>query len=169
MIKLNLSSLTHARVGKQESVEIDIDHVIVGDLELIDLRGDLHFTRVAEGVLVYGELDARAKVECTRCLTPFYEPIVIELEDIISLPGADLTSERPVRVNEDGWVDLAPLVREYAWLGLPASPVCKPDCKGICPQCGGNRNLGECECEDVERTDPRWEALRELVEKSDTA
>lgn len=169
MIRLNLSSLTHARVGKQETVEIDIEHVVVDELELADLQGDLQFTRVAEGILVQGELDAKARAECTRCLTPFFEPITIELEDIISLPGAELTLERPVRVHEDGWVDLAPLVREYAWLGLPASPVCRSDCQGICPQCGGNRNLGECECEDVERIDPRWEALRELVEKSDTA
>jgi uncharacterized protein len=169
MIKLNLSSLTHARVGKQESVEIELDHVIAGDLELIDLQGNLQFTRVAEGILAQGELEAKAKTECTRCLTPFFEPITIELEDIISLPGASLTLERPVRVHEDGWVDLAPLVREYAWLGLPASPVCKPTCLGICPQCGGNRNLGECDCEEAERIDPRWEALRELTEKLDAA
>ena len=169
MIKVNLSSLAHARVGRHESVDLEIDQVIVGDLELSDLRGTLQFTRVAEGILVEGELDAKAKTECTRCLIPFFEPISIELEDIISLPGAALTLERPVRVHDDGWVDLSPLVREYAWLGMPGSPVCKPDCQGICPECGGNRNLGECECEDVERIDPRWQALRELVDESDAA
>jgi uncharacterized protein len=136
---------------------------------LIDLQGTVHFTRVAEGILAEGELDAKAKAECTRCLTPFFEPITIELEDIISLPGAELTLERPVRVNDDGWVDLAPLVREYAWLGLPVSPVCRPDCLGICPVCGGNRNLGECDCEETESVDPRWEALRQLVDESDAA
>jgi len=165
MIKLNLSRLTHARVGQQESVELDVEKTTVGDLELAHLRGTLEFTRVAEGILVQGELDVEAKTECTRCLTPFFEPIKIEFEDIISLPGADLTAERPVRVHEDGWIDLAPLVREYAWLGLPVSPVCSPDCRGICPECGGNRNLGECDCEDVLTIDPRWEALRELVRK----
>lgn len=169
MIKLNLSTLAHARVGKQASIEVDIDRVIIGDLELTDLQGTLQFTRVVEGLLVQGQLQAKAKTECTRCLTPFFEPITIDLEDTISLPGAELTLERPVRVNENGWVDLAPLIREYAWLGLPSSPVCRPDCKGICPECGGNRNLGECDCEDVERIDPRWAALQELVEDSDAA
>ena len=168
MIRLNLSSLSHARVGKQESVEIDIDQVTVGDLELKNLQGTLQFTRVSEGLLVQGDLDALVKAECTRCLTSFWAPIAMQLEDIIGLPGAELTLKQPVRVNDDGWADLAPLVREYAWLGLPSSPVCGPDCRGICPECGGNRNLGECTCEDVERIDPRWEVLRELVEKSDT-
>jgi uncharacterized protein len=166
MIKLNLSTLAHARVGQQESVELDIDHTIVGDLELASLRGTLEFTRVAEGILVQGRLDVKAKTECTRCLTPFFEPIQIELEDVISLPGADLTPERPVRVHDDGWTDLAPLIREYAWLGLPIGPVCSSDCRGICPKCGGNRNLGECDCEEDLAIDPRWDALRELADET---
>lgn len=165
MIRLNLSTLTHARVGTQESVDLDIDQVTVGELELIHLKGQLDFIRVADGILVQGELAAEAKTECTRCLTPIYVPIAIELEDTIGLPGAELTPERPVHVDEDGWVNLAPLVREYAWLGLPVNPLCSPDCKGICPRCGGNRNLGECVCEDVIDTDPRWDALRELMDR----
>jgi uncharacterized protein len=166
MIKLNLSSLIHARTGRQEIIEIEVDHVSLEDLELAHLQGELTFTRVAEGVMVEGVLDAQAKVTCTRCLISFYEPIKLEFDDIVSLPGEDLTLERPVRIREDGWVDLEPLVREYAWLGLPVNPICSQTCLGLCPKCGGNRNLGECDCEEVERIDPRWEALRELVEDS---
>ena len=165
MIRLNLSSLAHARVGRQHWVDLDIDSVHVGDTELRDLRGNLEFTRIAEGILVLGELDAEAKTECTRCLTPFFQPIKIELEDTIGLPGASLTPERPVRVHEDGWTDLTPLIREYVWLGLPPKPICSSTCQGLCPECGGNRNLGECICENVASIDPRWEALRQLVDK----
>lgn len=164
MIKLNLSSLVHARVGRQEIVEIKVDQLSLEDLDLSHLHGALVFTRVAEGVTVEGVLDAEANVNCTRCLTTFCEPIKVEFDDLITLPGADLTLEHPVRIREDGWVDLEPLVREYAWLGLPVNPICSQTCLGICPECGGNRNLGECSCEDVERIDPRWAALRELVE-----
>ncbi len=167
MIRLDLSTLTHARVGKQESVDLNVDHVVVGDMELIHLRGELEFVRVADGVLVQGEVHAEARTECTRCLTPYFEPITIELEDTIGLPGSELTPERPVRVDEAGWIDFAPLLREYAWLGLPVSPLCSPECGGICPECGGNRNLGECTCEEVENIDPRWEALRKLKDESD--
>jgi len=169
MIKLILSSITHAEVGTQESVDLAIDHVLVGDLELIQLQGNLQLTRVADGVSVYGELDTQLRTECTRCLTPFFQPVTIELEDIISLPGAELTQERPVAVNKDGWADLTPLVREYAWLGLPVNPICSPDCKGICPKCGGNRNVGECTCDETVNIDPRWEALRDLMSDSEQA
>ncbi len=169
MIKLILSSITHAEVGAQESVDLAIDHALVDDLELIQLQGSLQLTRVADGISIYGELDTQVRTECTRCLTPFLQPVTIELEDIINLPGAESTQERPVTVDQDGWADLTPLVREYTWLGLPGSPICSPDCKGICPRCGGNRNLGECTCGEPVSIDPRWEVLRDLISESDQA
>jgi uncharacterized protein len=169
MIKLTLSALAHARVGKQQAVDLDIESTRVGDVELRRLRGSLHFTRVSQGILVVGELEAEAKTECTRCLVPFFQPIRIELEDVIGLPGASLTPERPVRVSEDGLVDLAPLIREYVWLSLPANPICSSTCRGLCPECGGNRNIGECTCEDVAKVDPRWEALRQLLDNPSKA
>lgn len=168
MIKLNLSALAHARVGRDQTAELAVDIVPLGDGELRNLRGTLQLTRVAEGILVQGELTSEVLTECTRCLTPFFEPVTIELEDIVSLPGASLTPERPVRIHEDGWVDLAPLVREYVLLGLPTSPLCSADCKGLCPQCGGNRNTGECTCEDAPLGDPRWAVLRQLTAKPES-
>lgn len=165
MIKINLSDMVHARVGQREAVELDLGELKLNDLTLNYLKGELNFTRVADGILVEGVLDTEVETECTRCLTPFFEPVVIELEDVISLPGAKVTPERPVRVNEDGWVDLSPLIREYAWLGVPVNIVCSEACQGICPECGGNVNLGECTCEDVQPIDPRWSALRSLLEE----
>ncbi len=111
MIRLNLGTLAHARVGKQESIDLNVDRVVVSDLELINLHGELDFVRVADGILVQGEIQAGAKSECKRCLDLYYEPITIEMEDVIGLPGSALTPERPVRVDEDGWVNLGPLVR----------------------------------------------------------
>ena len=162
MIKVNLSALTHAKVGTRSSTVLDLGHVVVSDIELAFLRGTLEFTRVDNGILVQGILDSAVKTECIRCLTPFFSPIQIELEDVISLPGSELTSEQPVRVHEDGWVDFSPLIRQYAWVNLPLNPVCSPDCQGLCPVCGGNRNLGECHCDTEPSIDPRWSVLKEL-------
>ena len=167
MIKVNLSSLIHANVGHRESIAFNLNNLVFDDLILGYLKGELNFTRVTNGVLCEGILNADVKVECIRCLKNFYAPIVIELEDTISLPGANLTLECPVRVTEDDWVDLAPLIREYAWLGVPLKPVCDVDCKGICPDCGGNINLGECVCDERAPIDPRWATLRELLENPD--
>lgn len=165
MIRVNLSSLIYAQVGQRETVDLDLSDVSIGDFSLKYLKGELYFTRITEGILAESELRAAIKTTCTRCLTPFYETVLVELEDIIRLPGSDLTPEYPVRVDEEGWADVTPLVREYLWLSLPMNPVCSPDCKGICPECGGNLNRGECVCEDEVTIDPRWEALRTLVDQ----
>ena len=44
-------------------------------------------------------------------------------------------------------IDLVPVVREYVLLDLPDAPLCRPDCAGICPKCGADRNLGACDCD----------------------
>jgi uncharacterized protein len=163
MINLNLSKLTHAVPGRQATAALDLGELEVGDLSLSYLRGELEFTRVVDGILVVGSLETEIKTQCIRCLTPLKLPVTLTLEDTIGLPTAEITAERPVRVNEDGWADLTPLIREYAWLALPLNPLCSADCKGLCPVCGGNRNLGECVCEETEEIDPRWEALRDLL------
>jgi DUF177 domain-containing protein len=65
---------------------------------------------------------------------------------------------------ETGIIDLGPVLREYAVLEIPISPLCKPDCKGLCPICGNN--LNECTCNHADDSvDPRLAALRSLLEK----
>ncbi len=163
MIRINLSSLVNAPVGQREVVVLNHEALVLGDLRLKYLEGELRFTRLANGILVEGVLQSEVQTECTRCLEPFYEPVAIELQDTLGLPGASLTPERPVRVTEDGWADISPLVREYAWLGLPLNPLCTLDCKGLCVHCGGNLNRGECTCDSSEPTDRRWDVLRSLL------
>ena len=57
----------------------------------------------------------------------------------------------------DDTLDLAPLVRDALVLELPMAPLCRDDCAGLCPQCGANRNEGQCGC--VAPRDPRWANL----------
>lgn len=164
MIRIRLSSLTNARVGLRESVGLDLEALSLEDLALAYLKGVLHFTRVANGILVEGALNTAVGIECTRCLELFFMPIGIELEGLISLPGTPLSLERPVRVSEEGWADLAPLVREHVWLSLPSNPVCSPTCAGLCIRCGGNINRGDCTCSEKGLIDPRWAVLQSLLD-----
>jgi len=166
MVKLNLSSLVHAKVGQRQVVVLDSGPLVLRDLHLTHIAGELQLTRVSGGILAVGTLDTALEAECTRCLEPFFEPVSIKLEDVISLPGADLTPECPARASEDGWVDLDPLIHDYVWLNIPMNPLCSPDCRGICSQCGGNLNRGECTCGDSAQIDPRWEALRTLLDEN---
>ena len=66
-------------------------------------------------------------------------------------------------VGENGFIDLAPLVHELAWLSVPMQPLCKPDCQGLCMECGHNLNLGDCGCEE-ENIDPRLSVLKQLLD-----
>ena len=65
-----------------------------------------------------------------------------------------------MRSNRDLTLDPEPMVRDAVVLEMPFSPLHSPDCKGLCPICGGDRNLGECPGHD--ETDPRWSALASL-------
>lgn len=64
----------------------------------------------------------------------------------------------------DDQIDLNELLREQFYLELPMKPLCREDCKGLCPQCGTNRNTGTCTC-TTEWEDPRLAALKGLVRK----
>ena len=64
-------------------------------------------------------------------------------------------------------LDLGEVVREQVLLALPLKPLCREDCRGLCPRCGQNRNLGPCGCPPPEEPgDPRLEPLRKLVDKN---
>lgn len=103
---------------------------------------------------------------CARCLEPVREPLAGEF-DLIFRPGGvdDEPGERAITEDETeiGYYEesgllLEDAVREQVLLTLPARTLCQKDCKGLCPHCGANRNLTQCEC--VEKpVDPRLAVL----------
>jgi uncharacterized protein len=83
--------------------------------------------------------------------------VVAEVCELFSNNGADETY--PLGV---GLLDLAPLVRDACILELPLAPLCSEDCRGLCPECGVNRNIEQCAC--APGGDPRWAVLASLGE-----
>jgi DUF177 domain-containing protein len=63
---------------------------------------------------------------------------------------------------EDDRIDLGQMILEQIVLALPMKPLCKVDCRGLCPECGANRNATSCDCE-IDDTDPRWATLKTLL------
>lgn len=115
------------------------------------------------GIQVYGELRALVRLACRRCLAARREPLVVPLEFHLE-PGLEAGSEDegvyPLRPDGDV-VDIGPVVREELLLAVPAFPLCRPDCQGLCARCGADLNDGACGCQAAE-LDPRWEALKKL-------
>lgn len=164
-IWVNLSTLAHAPVGKSEDIVVEQGPLELDELKIAFLRGTLHCVRVEKEILAKGLLETEVETECTRCLTTFWLPLQLEIDESLSLPGAGITAERPVRLAESGWADIAPLVRENILLNMPINPLCSPDCKGLCPVCGGNLNRGECTCDTTPSIDPRWAMLGTLLDE----
>ena len=122
-------------------------------------------------VFVNGHIETRVQVECDRCLKPV-ESLVnsdFQLEYISgseyeSSQVAELTeAEMSVSVFDGQAIDVDEIVKEQILLAVPTRLLCREDCKGICPQCGNDRNTGECSCVTTD-IDPRWAALKNLTE-----
>ncbi len=120
-------------------------------------------------VFVNGHFDTRAQVECDRCLKPIELPVSADFEleyitgsEYESTAVAELTeAEMSVAVFDGEALDVDEIVKEQILLAVPTRMLCREDCKGICPECGVDRNTGECNCETKE-IDPRWAALKNL-------
>jgi len=179
MIRFDVSALTQARLGTSLNLDVDTGPQRLTDgstetlsssvetlakvLEVDFLRGTLQAIRVQEGLLIQGALESQLGLECVRCLEHFVLPITLEIEEIFQLPRTDPQPDVSYVVSDDGWLNLSPLLREQAWVAIPMKPLCRPDCNGLCPQCGANLNLESCAC-DRERIDPRMAALKDLVD-----
>jgi len=133
------------------------------------LRGDVRLMRTGDGVLVLARLTVEAVLECARCLAPLRRPIEIGIEEEF-LPERDpLTGVRLDDVDPDAFridarqhLDLSEAIRQYVQAALPISTLCRPDCAGLCPRCGADRNEAECGC-PPEDNDQRWDALAALA------
>jgi uncharacterized protein len=108
---------------------------------------------VLGGVSVTGTVSAPWTGACRRCLAPASGVLHLPVRELYSEDG-DGDETYPL---EDDIVDLEPLVRDAVLLDLPLAPLCRPDCRGLCPNCGANRNEEPCACEAPR--DPRWGAL----------
>lgn len=142
------------------------------ELTPVEVRGMLSST--SPGFLLSARLVYRQTVPCDRCLTPVEEAVESDV-DLVVLErprAAPRPTDEPLAEEELGVIEVAgdafetaPLVVEQVQLGLPAHPLCREDCAGLCPTCGKDLNDGACAC--APSVDPRWAALAAWSEKKD--
>jgi uncharacterized protein len=110
-----------------------------------------------------GSARLRAAFRCVRCTERFEaqiaDPALCVALDLDELEQAGRAACGGAEEGADPlrFVDLTPEVRESILLRFPSHPVCRQTCKGLCPQCGANRNVATCAC--AAPPDPRWGAL----------
>jgi len=145
LFRINVGFIIHETVGYSRKFEIDIPAVNLSpDLALTNFSGILRISRTAQGLLLQANMRANSQVECGRCLEPFVQPLEVEFTELYAF-SANSVTESGLLVPETGVIDLSPIIREEMLLAFPLKPICQPDCKGLCPICGENRNLVACD------------------------
>jgi uncharacterized protein len=146
---------------------------LVGIAEGAPLKLDLRLESVSEGVLVTGTVSAPTSGECARCLTPITGEVEIDLTELFAYPDSatDETTEADEmgRVGGSGQpdtVDLEQPIIDAIGLALPLSPLCGPDCMGLCPQCGVPLATAEPD-HHHDQIDPRWAKLAGLLDQDE--
>jgi uncharacterized protein len=119
---------------------------------------------------ISGNISTRVQVDCDRCLKQIELPVNTDfaLEYITggeyeATKVAELTEElMTVSVFDGEVIDVDEMVKEQILLSVPTRMLCKLDCRGICANCGADKNIGDCDCK-TDEGDPRWAALRNLT------
>lgn len=170
---LDLTRLKAAREHIERTVEPsafdpqDAEYRVIAPVELVlDIQ-----KQGADAYAVAGRLASRLEMACSRCLEPFGVPVDASFE-LRYVPAAENTGEGELEVEEEdlttafyreGMLDLIELMREQFVLALPMKPLCEEACRGLCPQCGTNRNQAQCSCA-VSWEDPRLVPLKSLLD-----
>ena len=111
------------------------------------IQTQVRLTLIEETVATQGTVQAGLILQCGRCIKPFSYPVHLRYK-------ADFNPKRAGKEVEDAdlyfytgrALDLREFLREQILLALPMIPVCRADCRGLCPQCGQDRNLKDCGC-----------------------
>lgn len=173
-MRYNVAQLLKGQTGARRRYDLNED---IGELDqglepVRPLVGSVTLTRTSQGVLVTGNLRTALRGSCRRCLELCDLEVKLDLEEeffpVVHIGDASFDDvpeedyDEALFIDEHHILDLGEVVRQGLWLAAPMEALCRPDCAGLCPHCGGNRNLGECHCDETP-IDPRWVALQMLL------
>jgi uncharacterized protein len=151
-----------------EKVAVEsLDREEILDLGPVSWRGQVVYAD--PGFYLRGHLSYDQTLTCNRCLTQIHEPASseVELMIVVEKSGSKVEERGEHELKEgelsivylDGEIlETRPILIEQLQLNIPMKPLCRPDCKGLCPVCGIDRNRGTCTCQEPS-PDPRWAAL----------
>ena len=165
----NVAGLIHEGIGATRHYQLD-GAVYSDDRGQEPVAGAVELIRTRAGVLVRAHLQLREPETCSRCLNPLQETVGIDCEEEF-LTTVDLHTGQPLSeahdedaflIDQNHLLDLTEAVRQYREASVEMQPLCRPDCRGLCPRCGRDLNAGDCDCSPG-ATDARWAALSSLL------
>lgn len=172
-MEVNVAQLLKEPVGAERRYHLEVEQ---GDTRYMEgvyrATGEVRLLRLTESIMVTGKIEALVEMSCVRCLEGFPQAVSFDLQDEY-YPSIDISSGANVPapddpnvfvIGSDHVLSLGEALRQYTILALPMKPVCRQDCRGLCPQCGTNLNLETCKC-ITQTLDQRLAALADLKMK----
>jgi uncharacterized protein len=148
-LRLNVGYLFNKPIGTSRDIPVEFDALEIDDLNVRNLESVVRVSRTREGLLLQVTAEAEIEAECVRCLEQFYQPVEVAFEELYQFPSRH-REETDLVLPPDGYIDLAPLYREYLLLAVPIKSICRQDCQGLCVVCGANLNETTCEHQNVQ-------------------
>jgi len=173
----NVAQLLKENIGASRQFEIDglLHDLDEGNPDSIRVRGNVVLLRTMRGILATAQAHLRLKQACRRCLELVETQVCFQFEEEF-LPLVDIETGAQLAaagedcpelaIDEHHVLDLTEVLRQYAVMATCEPPLCSPECKGICSNCGHNLNLGPCHCSSA-RADPRFAVLAELLKPTE--
>jgi uncharacterized protein len=167
-MQINVAQLLKQAAGASRSYKIDAT-LSFEELAEYHVQGEVGLIRTEKGILVRGVFSGKSSLMCSRCLTFFDYPLTFKIEEEF-FPSIDVISGIPLPLADDSTaftvdehhvLDLSEAIRQYGLLAVPMKPLCRPDCAGLCPQCGANLNQGACHCVPGSQ-ESAWSELEKL-------
>jgi uncharacterized protein len=133
--------------------EVEKDQFICLDTPLT-VKADIY--RAGDKYVMEGILEGSVQLLCDRCLEPYSRDLRADFRVLLVMPLPDM-EEAEIELTEEDMeigfirgeeIDMDEMIREQFYLSLPVKSLCKENCLGLCPVCGGNLNKGECRCRD---------------------
>ena len=172
-LQFNVAQLLKQVTGatRQYDITATVIRTLDEDVAVVSpLVGHVKFLRTGADILVTGVLETNVQKVCGRCLTTFEAPITIELEEEFH-PTIDVTTgtalppspdaDEANQIDAQHILDLFEVVRQDLLLESDSILYCRPDCLGLCPVCGQDRNTDPCDCKE-NNIDMRWAGLQAL-------
>lgn len=143
-LRLNLGFLVSAPIGTSRDFTFVAPEIRLGeDFEVFNFEGSIKVARTPQGLLSQGQFKGSLPLTCARCLSDFEQFLDWNFTELFAFTRDSIT-DSGLLMPEDGYIEFEGLLREYAILEIPISPICQTDCKGLCSECGENLNERDC-------------------------
>jgi uncharacterized protein len=166
-LKINIHDIREEKSGQIKGCQtlepLELDLPCLQGLNWHPFSFDYVLTNADSLFVLQGRLESTLSLECSRCLKPVETTFSVDVLEEFTRHASGARDEE-IREFFGEEIDATGVLREIILLSLPVKPLCSPDCQGLCPYCGIDKNVDSCTCKP-DSVDPRLAVLAKLISK----